>query len=310
MLQDHWKEEYVNEFVKQVAKIRDLNFDFPKELVMGSQNLVDKSTHNPFGSLRGDHSILKKLFEEYMPLQGVSDRFNLDTQPPCVEWANAVGANSWNSNITRGMKYFWFNQRTVPYTEYWWGKHFHVDDNTESAKKAAFNNCKTEYEDFPLTKWRGISDFENNYKLHWTIWHAFVYVMLESVAFPNNDQNTRTLRVIRMEASDAMKLNSIEYGPNKQMKRGACESASILKMTQIAGSSEITAHVVPYFRIVHIYFFDSFPYNSSKCVFKDEGEFEVGFLPQGVPFEYAQTLPESFVPKQEKNEDKYAALFG
>lgn len=107
---------------------------------------------------------------------------------------------------------------------------------------------------------------------------------MRNVQFKRNNIAGGFLELIRTESGNAMRKYGVREGANREMLRGACESASIYE-TVCVGGSQLTLQRVPHHRIMGCYFYERYPGHWGSAFLGDE-ENEFVFIPEGIKFDY------------------------
>ncbi len=164
------------------------------------------------------------------------------------------------------MKYLMLSQRDVSLDNYWLGPSGELNENylNNFIKKL---NMKPE-------------DVEKSFQ----IWHAMHMEMFANIEFPDNDQAKKEIKIIRTESEFVINNNNMDRGDTKILKRGPCESGSILQSVINLGCIP-TEQIVPYHRILGCYIPARAP-DRQDCAFFSDNEKEFIFMPEGIPCTY------------------------
>ncbi len=253
--------------------------------------LKDKDTGKLFGTLRGEGSAIAELEKYSKHAFATGDDDVIDT---IVAYAKGVKNSSWDPIVQIFKKYF-FEQRAVPPTEYFWGESASTNYNTGT---------------FRTTDWEMFQQFCNTHRSRQfymkrpdqiddllaksiSLWHAFTVELCRHTKFPGNDQGRCVVTVVRTESDTALEYfyDAVDgTTPCKKMnkllvaKRGALESSSVYTLKFIHGHNATEQHV-PYHRLFGLYI-TAQPKSVAHelSFFENDTENEFSFLPQGIEF--------------------------
>lgn len=255
----------------------------PKKMNRKHSVVVVDEDGNYWDALRGNGSMSDRL-KEYINANG-GDWNSIRG------WAGSQAGSSWSADSS-GMKYFIVKHKGGRFDNFYWGEH-HL--GFSGSRRQAIEAAKRNYEEI-LDKIRGnvqretgkmISREEADLVLQksWEAWHSFNMQFLRRVAFENNDNLKKVVKLMRTEPLEVMRRNGKRVGMKATtMKRGALESTSIYQETYVYGS-ELTVQEVPHHRIFGNYFLERSP-GSGHGLFASDGENEFVALLEDILFDY------------------------
>lgn len=283
MLGDQFKPEYTDEVMRHTIGLRKQGLDkfLPKKLTRAegaAGSLLDSATKIPFGGLRkqqGESSF--KITSAGELVKNYMEDIKADSYESIEEFAGDWSGSATNPKAMRAKEYF-NSQRDKPRDSYYW------------------------QEGYPAPG-RDI-DFSDKERTAWPVWHAFTQELLAKTDMPNNDQAGRKLKLFRTEDAEVMKSLG-GYGANKTMKRAVLAAGSLMEPTSVGGS-HFTEQSIPHHRVLSTYLTNRMPGYAEKGFFKDDTENEVVFMPEGISFDYMQSINRS---DSTKDKDKAENLF-
>lgn len=185
-------------------------------------------------------------------------------------WMSGHASSSWDDEAA-AYKYFLTRQRADTKKEVYWRR------GKEKEGKSAYEN------------WVKIHGEEKVIK-SLTAWHSLVQEVLAKTDVRGNDRSLRAIRLLRTENRAIMQ--GVAKADGQKLKRGPNESASLFRPVAVHGS-ELTVQAVPHSHVTGLYFLEREP-GMGTGSFLGDHENEVTFIPQGIPFRYADKLPMDF----------------
>lgn len=264
MTADSWLQRYIDRLASHVMGLRQegLARSLPKKLssqvrrTRGVQawdvKLVDENGRD-FDELRSTGRNMQ-LLQAYVDRVGKWSRV--------ADWGSAQAGSSWSTH-SQALKVWLADQRSLPTSTYWWPPGGLADARRQLA-----------------ALWGGA---EEEAAESFAAYHAFTVELLGAVDMPTNDRQTRTLQVFRTEGANVLAASGIQKGPGRQMKRGALESASMMRPVSVHGA-ELTIQRVPHHRVFATYLNSRATRGGS--MFLGDTENEATVLLDGIPFEY------------------------
>jgi len=130
---------------------------------------------------------------------------------------------------------------------------------------------------------------KDTYDKTWAMWHAWVYESLRHMEFVRKKGGV--VELVRTEGDDIMAMYKVKKGAkNILMPRGAAESASVFRAKRIVAGGEVTRQRVPLHRVLGYYWGDRPGSKNGYGGFLGDGENEFVFIPEGIPFDYIDTV--------------------
>jgi hypothetical protein len=264
LLADKFKDPYVDAFAKHAVGVRKAGLAerMPAKMTPAHQGGVEPLDEHgkPFDHLRGTGSIVVD-FARYVDANG--GRYET-----IRKWADGQAGSSWSA-MSQGVKALFADHRTAAESAYFWNSH----------GAAA---CKQQLD--KMVKHVGGREVLDE---TFAALHAFTREYLRKADFPG--KLGETVRVIRTEP--AVAIRGMKVGDQKAIKRGVCESTSIFRSVNVAGS-HTTLQEIPLHRVLATYWPSREPGGTSG-MFLGDGENEFVCLLEGAPARYTGQQPYS-----------------
>lgn len=261
---DKWQAGYTDGFLEQSTYIRreGLIDAMPQQLKQakaGSTTVYDEQGRE-FDVLRGKGSHVE-AWAAYCKANG--------GDPAIIRhWMGQQAGSSW-SDASQALKYRIALERGGHMEQYYW--HSGID------------YAKKQYE--ATIKKVG----QDTYHKTWAMWHAWVYESLRHVDFKRKQGGI--VELVRTEGTGIMAKYGVKMGAkNVSMLRGAAESGSIYRAKKIVAGGEVTRQRVPIHRVLGYYWGDRPGAQNNYGGFLGDAENEFVFIPEGIPFDYVDSI--------------------
>lgn len=261
---DKWYASYIDTFTKHSVGMRMRGIFEEQEVEVEGVRIRDKNGklwdnfRTPMATMPqdGSKSIVYKR-DEYLRAN------RLDPQA-ITDWADEQASSSWSSFAKAG-KYYWASQRSVDLKEnYYWQTSTAIYESEE-----LLNRAKRRYP--------GIEDT-------FAIQHAFTYEVLRNTRFKGADAEAQTVRLIRTESEDVLRIHNMQLGDTAVMKRGVAESFSAFEKVEVYGS-EVTSQELPFHRVLGVYWVEQ-EAGGRRGLFAGDNENEFVAMAEGIPATY------------------------
>jgi len=255
---DKWVSAYVDGFARQSVELRRAGIAklFPQQLKQHNQVEVVDEQGKWFDKLRGPQSVIQR-FADYV--NGSGGRYDIIS-----DWMSGQAGSSWSSQ-SQAYKWYLSQQMGVPLDSYYW------QDGPDAARKLYQKYVQRVGED--------------TYRRTMQAWHAFNYEFLRATKFKYNDHLRRLVELVRTESRQVMQASGFKRGDTGlRIVRGVAESTSVFRATSVAGGEQ-TVQLVPWHRIVGMYFFERYP-GAGHCGLYGDRENEFVALLYNILFDY------------------------
>jgi hypothetical protein len=267
MYNDGWLKSYISALVKAIVLlrkhgIRDL---LPETLSLGNNCSMMNDQGEPWGHLRSrpDHPSITHLIAQL-----------LDYNYEIVDsWLTGIGGNSYSIEGVLA-RAFWFHQRSPSFESYYWPQ----DWSLFAKSKTPFNV----YKDMPAAV------------RAWSLWHGYTLEILSNVSFPNNDRFSRSIRLLRTEVKEALRITesqSLAVNESGILTRSVIDPTSCFAATRVSLPVGITITEVPHHRVLAMYMQEPFGCSLSTGAFKDDEENEFQAILAGLPSTLVTVAP-------------------
>lgn len=267
---DSWVAEYTDGFLEQSTYIRRAGLidALPQQMKQGKKGstTVYDEKGKKWDQLRGPNSHVE-TFAKYMQANG--------GRPDTIRhWMSSQAGSSW-SPASQALKWLLVKSRGGNVNNYYWR------DGT--------NHAGLEYKGV-VGYLGGGNQGEETYRRTVMMWHAWVYESLRHMEFKRKKGDY--LEIVRTEDPEVIQnIYGFKIGnKNVKMPRGACESGSIYRAKNIVAGGEVTRQRVPIHRIMGYYWADRPTQPGSGGGFLGESENEFVFMPEGIPFDYVDSI--------------------
>lgn len=261
---DRWGEGFSDGLLEQSTYIRRAGLidRLPQQMTQsgrGSTTVKDENGRE-FDDLRG-HGSHVEAWAEFCRANG--------GDPNIIGyWMSSQAGSSW-SGASKALKYRIALDRGENFDDYYW--------------QGGLNAARQEYE--ATIKKVG----KEKYHKTWAMWQAYVYESLRHMEFSR--KNGGVVELVRTEGRGIMDLYGLKNGSkNAAMPRGAAESASIYRAKRILAGGEVTIQRVPLHRVLGYYWMDKPGIPNRQGGFLGDGENEFVFIPEGIPFDYVDSI--------------------
>lgn len=186
-----------------------------------------------FEGFRGKDSVVEKVLMPYVKAHGGDYQLIID-------WMAGHTSSGWSS-MSQVMMIFLAKNRRAPRLGHFW---------LEGKPKA-----QKYYDDVALKLGHGNKAAgEKIIERSFMILHAFTQLALAHVDFPNNNLNNGTVFFTRTVNLTVMRQYALDFKNKLKMKEGPYSSGSVVADAPLIHGTEITKWIVPFHRIIALYF--------------------------------------------------------